>query len=54
MMGHRGLMKTGDEFDALTQWKRVLNWRGGERKRQKRAYNKRQRKCSKQKLKKYK
>lgn len=34
-------MINGDEYDALTQWKRFLHWRPGERKAIKRRYNKR-------------
>ena len=34
-------MKNGDEYDALTKWKRFLHWKPGERKRIKRGYNKR-------------
>ncbi len=43
MMGHRGIIKTGMEFDALTPWKKVRSWQGGWRKKAKRSYNKRQR-----------
>jgi len=34
-------MVGGDEYDALTRWRRYLNWKPGERKRIKRRYNKR-------------
>ena len=47
MMGHRGKMKGGDEYDALSPWKRYYHWQPGERKRIKRGYNKRQRKAAK-------
>ena len=43
MMGHRGRLINGDEWDALSPWKRFLHWRPGERKRIKRGYNRRQR-----------
>lgn len=38
-------MRGGDEYDALTRWKRYLHWRSGERKRIKRGYNRRQRRA---------
>ena len=41
MMGHRDPMKSGDEYDALTGWKRLLHWRPGERKKIKRRHNRR-------------
>jgi hypothetical protein len=34
-------MKTSDEHDALTRWRRFLNWRPGVRASIKRGYNKR-------------
>ena len=37
-------MKTGDEYDALTRFKKLLRWRSGQRKAIKRAYNKKERK----------
>jgi len=37
-------MKTGDEYDAFTSWRKVLNWRAGERKHIKRRFNKKERK----------
>ena len=37
-------MKTGDEYDALTRFKKFLKWRSGQRKTIKRAYNKKERK----------
>ena len=40
-------MKTGDEYDAFTGWKRYLHWRPGERKRIKRGYNRRARRLAK-------
>lgn len=36
-------MKTGDEYDALTGWRKVLHWRAGERARIKRLYRRRER-----------
>jgi hypothetical protein len=43
MMGHRGQMKGGDEYDALTRWKRVLHWRPGVRAWIKNKFNRRSR-----------
>jgi len=43
-MTKRMPMKTGDEYDGLTKWKRVFNWRSGQRKKIKKAYNKKERK----------
>lgn len=43
MMGHRGRMITGMEYDALSRWKRCRRWQGSWRKKAKRSYNKRQR-----------
>jgi plasmid stabilization system protein ParE len=40
---------SGDEQDALTKAKKYLTWRPGERKKLKRAYNKRFRKLSQEK-----
>jgi hypothetical protein len=37
-------LKTSDEYDALTRWKKFLKWRPGQRKKIKRAYNKKERK----------
>lgn len=37
-------LKTGDEYDALTRWKKFLHWKPGKRKRIKKAYNKKERK----------
>jgi len=44
MMGHHETLKSGDEQDALTGWRKVLSWRAGQRKKIKRRYNKRIRK----------
>jgi len=43
-------MKTGDEHDALTGWRRFLNWRPGVRASVKRGYNKRVRRELKQQI----
>jgi hypothetical protein len=40
-------LKGGDEYDALTRWKRLLHWRPGIRAWMKRKYNKRVRKAAK-------
>ena len=37
-------LKSSDENDALTGWRRFLHWRPGQRALQKRSYNKRVRK----------
>ena len=51
MMGHRGKLKSGAEYDALTRWrKRILHWKPGETRQVKRKYNKRQRKQAKGEL----
>jgi len=41
-------MKSGAEHDALTRWRRFLNWRPGVRASIKRGYNKRVRREEKQ------
>ena len=41
MMGHREKLIRGDEYDALTRWKRVLHWKPGERPAVKRRFWKR-------------
>jgi hypothetical protein len=43
-------MKTGDEHDALTRWRRFLNWRPGVRAAIKRGYNKRVRREARQQI----
>ncbi len=43
MMGHREPLKSGDEYDAFTRWRRVLHWRPGERTSIKQHFWKRQR-----------
>jgi hypothetical protein len=43
-------MKGGDEYDALTRWKRFLRWRPGERKAIKRGYNKRARRVARERI----
>jgi hypothetical protein len=40
-------LKGGGEYDALTRWKRFLNWRSGVRAEIKRKFNKRVRKAAK-------
>jgi hypothetical protein len=39
-------MKSGDEYDALTSWRKVLHWRAGERARIKRHYRRRERRIN--------
>ena len=36
-------MTNGDEYDALTRWRKVLIWRAGERSAIKRRYRRRER-----------
>lgn len=43
MMGHREKLKSGDEYDAVTRWRRFLHWRAGQRKRVKRQLARRAR-----------
>lgn len=43
-MSHRIPMNDGDEYDALSKWKRLFRWRPGKRKAVKKKYNKRFRK----------
>jgi len=44
-------LKSGDEYDALTAWRRYYNWKAGQLKKIKRGYNKRLRKKTKQSVK---
>lgn len=44
-------MKTSGEHDALTRWRRFLNWRPGVRAAIKRGYNKRVRREVKRQMK---
>jgi len=37
-------LKTGEEYDALTGWKKYIRFRPGQRKKVKKAYNKKERK----------
>jgi hypothetical protein len=46
-MPKREIPMKGDEFDALTRWRRFVNWRPGMRVSIKRGYNKRVRRVSK-------
>ena len=48
MPKHELPMKTAAEHDALSGWRRVLNWRPGVRTLIKRGYNKRVRREAKQ------
>jgi hypothetical protein len=41
MMGHRAELKSGDEYDALTGWRRVCGYKAGTVKAIKRKFNKR-------------
>lgn len=40
-------LKSGDEYDALTGWRRVLHWRAGQRAAIKRRYRRRERRSRK-------
>lgn len=51
MRSHNIPMSGGDEFDAFTGWRYLLNWEPGERKELKRQYNRRQRRMLKDELK---
>ena len=42
-MARRIPMIDGDEYDALTPWRKYTRWRAGERRRIKRRYNRRDR-----------
>lgn len=42
-MARRIPMIDGDEYDALTPWRKYIRWRAGERRRIKRRYNRRDR-----------
>ena len=44
MMGTRTRLQGGDEFDALTRYRRYLVWRATERRRVKQGHNQRVRK----------
>ena len=50
MMGHRGKLKSGDEWDGLTRARHWHIWRAGDRKAIKRGYNRRQRRIIKAEL----
>ena len=43
-------MKGGDEYDGLTKGRKFIRWKSGQLKKIKRAYNKRFRKHSKEKV----
>ena len=40
-MGQKQILKSGDEYDAVTPWRRILRWKAGQRKAIKRRLNKR-------------
>lgn len=50
MMGHRGIKKSGDEWDAFTGWRKVIRWKPGQLKKTKRRYNKRVRRLANENL----
>jgi hypothetical protein len=43
-MSERIPLKGGDEYDALTRWRKLLKFRPGQRKKAKQSYAKRMRK----------
>ena len=43
-------MKSADEYDAFTGWRRLLSWRSGQIAKIKRRYNKRARKWAKKEM----
>jgi len=43
-------LKSGDEYDAFTRWRRLLRWKAGQIKKIKQRYNKRLRRKIKQEL----
>lgn len=46
MRAHTIPMRGGDEYDALTRWRRFLHWRAGVRRWIKAHYNRRQRRTA--------
>jgi hypothetical protein len=43
-------MKGGDEYDALTGWRKVCKWKAGDRKAIKRGYRRRCRRVAKESI----
>jgi len=43
-------MKGGDEYDALTGWRKYCKWKAGDRSRIKRGYRRRCRRLARQEL----
>ncbi len=50
MMGRRIPMIDGDEYDALTKWRKVLHFKAGARARIKRRYRRRERRIGKREI----
>ena len=50
VMGHREKLISGDEYDVLTQWRRVHAYKAGTVKAIKRKFNKRTRRQAKESL----
>lgn len=48
MMGHRVKMRGGDEYDAFSNWRKVIAANHSERAKTKRRFNKRERRHAKQ------
>ena len=47
-MAKRIPLNSGDEYDALTRWRRVLYWRAGQRAAIKRRYRRRERRLARE------
>jgi hypothetical protein len=54
MMGHRETLKGGCEYDAFTDWRKVLHWQPGELRKIKRGFNQRVRRKERRRLQQYK
>jgi hypothetical protein len=50
MMGHKGKLKGGFEWDVITGWRRYMHWKPGTCKYVKRKYNKRMRRLAREKI----
>ncbi len=47
MMGQRLPLRSGDEYDALTRWRKLFHWRSRERATIKRRFRRRERRSGK-------
>lgn len=50
MMGHKEKLRGGDEWDAFTDWRKVVKMQRGELSKTKKRFNKRQRREAKRLL----